>query len=180
MIENDQFDCHQSITAAAVEELADRFLPSRGHLRDTNGTQFVIEKLHATGRDLCWLYRILKEAAPHVDRIDRDVCIFYNDVVFCNKDNDPSIKRLGPIEKISQELLIDLISKIFDDEAYKEAMVLINIVDAKAELLNVWRQQLGRWIVPLGLKGSPGPFRFKRSPEVANGRTAHPRIYESW
>nr|MDO8111679.1 hypothetical protein [Candidatus Sigynarchaeota archaeon] len=160
----DAFDCHQPMTPANIQQVANLFLPSRREIRVTESIVDLIEVYKTRGKDLCWLYRLLKEAAPHVDAIDDEWCAVFNvpdfltkhpgyDYLILNKDGTRRIK-----ERCSQEELFLLLPQIFDDEQYKYVMVHKIEVSFEEEFLNAWRQRLGKWVIPLRPEGKPGPF----------------------
>nr|MDO8111096.1 hypothetical protein [Candidatus Sigynarchaeota archaeon] len=160
----DMFSCDQPITPATIQQVANLFLPGRLEIHVTESLVDLIKVYKIEGRDLCWLYRLLKEAAPYVDAIDQEWCAIFNDPEFLVKNpgneylllEDDSNRRIK--ETCAQGELFILLPRIFDDEGYKCTLLQSIRLNFETEFINTWRQRVGKWVIPLRPKGKPGPF----------------------
>nr|MDO8109186.1 hypothetical protein [Candidatus Sigynarchaeota archaeon] len=164
MAKKKAFDCNQPLTDITLESLADFFLPGREGIRWGGNLVQTVKSSIWKGRDLCWWYRLLEEAAPHVKAIDREWCAIFNDPDFLVKHPgceeyviDTDGTRIARAS-ISQGSLFIILPRIFDDDDYKSVMVHLNRVGFEDEFYNAWRQRLGKWVIPLRPEGMPGPF----------------------
>jgi len=162
--EADVFDCHQPMTPAVIQQVANLFLPGRREIQATDNLRDLIEVYKKRGKDLCWLYALLKEASPHVDEIDREWCAIFDDPDFLLKHPgceefvvDTDGTRIL-VERSGQNGVWDVLHRIFDDEQYKYIMINMCKVGFEKEFINSWRQRLGKWVIPLRPEGKPGPF----------------------